>query len=107
MVTQKVKSSMRTIQKLNNRPVLEIFVAEKRIGGTDGCNSLYGTIETLNETHITFSKIGGTRMMCPNMELPNTFNTAVAKTSTYKIEKLHLYFYNAEGDELLKFVKVD
>ncbi len=99
--------SSETKQKPNKQPSLEIFVAEKRIGGTDGCNSLFGSIETLTETQLSFSKMGSTKMMCPNMEIPDAFNKAMSATSTYKIEKSHLYFYNAEGDEVLQFVKVD
>ncbi|WP_432410486.1 DUF4377 domain-containing protein [Rasiella sp. SM2506] len=99
--------SSETHQKPNKQPTLEIFVAEKRIAGTDGCNSLFGSIETLTETQLSFSKMGSTKMMCPSMKVPNAFTEALSNTQTYKIEKLNLYFYNAEGDEVLQFVKVD
>ncbi|QIE58525.1 DUF4377 domain-containing protein [Rasiella rasia] len=88
-------------------PRLEIFVAEKRIGGTNGCNNFFGTIESLSETNISFTKMGSTKMMCPNMEIPNLFTNALAETATYKIEKLYLYLYDTSGNELLKFIKVD
>ncbi|MDX1461517.1 MAG: DUF4377 domain-containing protein [Marinirhabdus sp.] len=88
-------------------PRLEIFVADKRIGGTDGCNSMFGTIETLTETEIQFSKLGGTRIMCPNMEVPNLFMEAMGKTKTYSLKGLQLYFYDDEGNEVLEFLKVD
>lgn len=96
-----------TDQKPNKTPMLEIFVADKRMGGNDGCNTLFGQIEELTETRIGFSKMGSTKMMCPNMEVPNAFTKALGETATYKVENLHLYFYNAEGKEILKFVKVD
>lgn len=99
--------SAKTNKKPNKTPMLELFIADKRIGGTDGCNSLFGSIETLNEKKIQFSKMGSTKMACPNMEVSNAFTNALEETSTYKIENLHLYLYNAEGDELLKFKKVD
>ena len=88
-------------------PRLELFVAEKRLGGTDGCNNIFGSIETLTETEIRFSKLGGTKMMCPNMEVPDLFTTALSNTVSYKIEKLNLFFYNQDGEEVLQFVKVD
>jgi len=94
-------------EKTNKQPRLEIFIAEKRIGGTDGCNNLFGTISTVTETELKFSKMGSTKMMCPNMEVPNAFTKALDETTMYKLDKLHLYLYNAEGNELLKFVKVD
>ncbi len=94
-------------KKPNKIPTLEIFVADSRIGGNDGCNSMFGEIETLTESNIRFSKIGSTKMMCPDMQVSNAFTTALGETATYKIENLHLYFYNTEGDEVLQFVKVD
>lgn len=96
-----------TNKKPSKQPTLEIFVAEKRIGGTDGCNSIFGSIENVTATDISFSKIGGTKMACPYMEIPNTFNQKLSTVTNYKIENLHLYLYNAQKEEVLKFVKVD
>ena len=94
-------------QRPNKQPMLEIFVADKRIGGNDGCNTLFGTIETLAGNQLTFSRLGSTKMMCPNMTVPNTFTEALANTSSYKVENLRLFLYNTEGEEILRFVKVD
>ncbi|MAZ73431.1 MAG: hypothetical protein CMC70_09825 [Flavobacteriaceae bacterium] len=101
------KITAKTHQKPNKQPILELFVADKRIGGNDGCNSIFGEIENLTETQISFSRIGSTKMMCPNMEVSNAFAEALSNTTSYTLKNLHLYFYNVNGDEILKFVKVD
>ncbi|RMA64179.1 META domain-containing protein [Ulvibacter antarcticus] len=88
-------------------PMLEIFVSEKRIGGNDGCNAIFGSIESLDATSISFGKMGGTKMMCPDMKLPSAYMKAMGAVTSYKIENLQLHLYNAEGDEVLKFLKVD
>jgi len=49
----------------------------------------------------------GTKMMCTEMKTPNLFNKTIPLVKTYKIEKLKLYFYDAEGKEILQFKKID
>ena len=89
------------------QPVLEIFVAEKRIGGNDGCNSIFGSISELKGSSIRFGKLGGTKMACPDMEFSTRFTKALMETESFKVENLHLYLYNSEGEEILTFIKVD
>lgn len=91
----------------NRQPVLEIFVEDKRIGGNDGCNNLFGQIATLTETEITFEQLGGTKMACPDMSLSNEYGLALAATRSYSLKDLSLEFYNADGEEVLRFKKVD
>lgn len=88
-------------------PVLEIFIEEKRIGGNDSCNDLFGTIETIDNSAISFTALGGTKMACPDMKLAYDYVKALVQTSSYKIEKLHLHLFDADGKEILKFLKVD
>lgn len=91
----------------NQRPILEIFVAERRIGGNDGCNSIFGSITELKANTIRFGTLGGTKMACPDMKLPSNYTMALQEVDSFSIEKLHLYFYNKEGIEVLKFIKID
>ncbi len=88
-------------------PVLEIHLNEMKIFGNDGCNNMFGSIETLDEKNIAFGAIGGTKMACPNMELSSKYTSALGKTKTYKLDGLQLYFYDADGNEVLKYQKVD
>ncbi|MDC8001735.1 DUF4377 domain-containing protein [Aequorivita todarodis] len=89
------------------QPVLEIHLNEMKIFGNDGCNTMFGAIQELDDQNINFGAMGGTKMACPNMALSSEYTAALGKTKTYKLEGLQLYFYDADGNELLKFQKVD
>lgn len=91
----------------NRQPVLEIFIKEKRIGGTDGCNNLFGQITTVTGSKISFDKIGGTKMACSDMSLSYKYGQALAATKTYKLDGLKLFFFDTDGKEVLQFKKVD
>lgn len=91
-----------TFQK---QPILEIQLNKMKIFGNDGCNNMFGSIKSLNENNITFGALGGTKMACPNMEISSKYTSALGKTKTYKIDDLQLYFYDADGNELLRFEK--
>lgn len=89
------------------QPVLELHLNEMKFLGNDGCNNVFGDIESLDENNLTFGPIGGTKMACPNMELSSKYNSALGKTKSYKLDSLQLFLYNAEGNELLRYQKVD
>lgn len=91
----------------NKTPQLEIFVDKKQVVGNDGCNQISGGLKALDEKNITFGMLRGTKMMCPDMETTNLFNKALPLVKTYKIDKLKLYFYDVEGNEILQFKKID
>ena len=91
-----------TFQK---QPILEIQLNKMKIFGNDGCNNMFGSIKSLNENNITFGALGGTKMACPNMEISSKYTSVLGKTKTYKIDDLQLYFYDADGNELLRFEK--
>ena len=83
--------------------VLDIDLIEMKILGYDGCNNFHGTIETFENNAISLKLTGATKMMCPNMELPSNYKLALEKTKTYKIDGVQLYFYDVDGNELLKY----
>ncbi|HBL80583.1 MAG TPA: heat-shock protein HslJ, partial [Aequorivita sp.] len=41
------------------------------------------------------------------MALSSEYTAALGKAKTYKLDGLQLFFYDAEGNEVLKFQKVD
>jgi heat shock protein HslJ len=88
-------------------PVLELHVKDKKMYGNDGCNAIFGTIEKLAGNTIRFGTIGSTKMACPNMIIPTAFTKALLDVRTFQRKGLMLYFYNAEGQALLHFIKVD
>jgi heat shock protein HslJ len=89
------------------RPVLELHVNDRKMYGNDSCNSIFGTIEMLKKDSISFGNIGSTRMACINMTVSTAYTKALKEVKFYKLDGLSLLFYNAEGDKILKFFKVD
>ena len=102
-----IDGNMIDVGNFQKHPVLEIHLNDMKIFGNDGCNNMFGSIETLDEKNIAFGAIGGTKMACPNMELSSKYTSALGKTKTYKLDGLQLYFYDADGNEVLKYQKVD
>jgi heat shock protein HslJ len=88
-------------------PSIEVNITEMRIMGTDGCNNFFGPVKNIDEDELKFGPLGSTMKMCFNMDIPNKFNVAINKVSSYKIETLKLYFFDEKGSELLRFKKVD
>jgi len=91
----------------NKHPTLEINTTEMRMNGNDGCNNIFGGIEILTDKELKFAMLAGTRMACPDMEVSNEFNAALAETTSYIIKNSTLHLFNAKGDELITFKKVD
>ncbi len=89
------------------RPVLELHVNDRKINGNDSCNSIFGSIETLDKSSISFGKIGSTMMACPNLTISTAYTKALQQVKSYKLEGLNLFFYNAKDEEVLRFLKVD
>ncbi|GLR17317.1 hypothetical protein GCM10007940_19320 [Portibacter lacus] len=88
-------------------PDLEINLREKRVMGNDGCNSFTGSLAKVDDNYISFGQLAGTRMACKNMEGSDQVNANLNSVNAYKINGLKLTFFNANGDELLTYKKVD
>lgn len=93
--------------KLKSRPRLEFFVAEKRLGGTDGCNRIMGSLETVDQTNLVFGPLAGTKMMCPDMEIPDRLKEVLTATRRYELRELKLLLLDDKNQELARFQKVD
>jgi heat shock protein HslJ len=86
-------------------PRLEIFIKEMRISGFSGCNNYFASIDSLDANTIQIGDIAATKKYCMGVK-EKVYLAALAKSKTYKIEKLHLFLY--ENDSLLlTFRKVD
>lgn len=90
-----------------NVPTLEINITKMKAFGTDGCNNYTGGIENLTTSTITFGPLASTRKMCADMQIPDAYNKALFKSVSYKRENLNLYFYDSDGNETIRFKKVD
>lgn len=88
-------------------PQLEIHVGEMRYMGKDGCNNFNGGIIELDEHTIRFGIAAGTRMMCPDMRIPDLFNSTLPEVLSWKIKENKLQLLDADGNELMQFKKTD
>jgi heat shock protein HslJ len=88
-------------------PQLEIKTVEMQYAGSDGCNRLMGGLIELDESVIRFGVGAGTRMACPQMEIPDLFNGLLPQVTNYRVQDNRLNLFNAEGEELMRFIKPD
>ena len=99
-----IESKNIDVQEGSSRPILEIHIEELKIKGNDGCNQFSGKIETFTTTKIKFGPIMSTKMICPNMEMTDTFNENFSKVTKYRREGSRLFLYNDNNKELMEFV---
>jgi heat shock protein HslJ len=91
----------------SQRPQLEIHLREMTLNGHDGCNNFFGSIEFIDNKSIIFGPVGSTRMYCQPMDIADRFNQQFSRIKTYELNGLRLKFLDAQGEELLQFVKID
>lgn len=96
----------KAVDRTVKRPQLELFPEKGTIGGTGGCNQLFGQMEALG-WEITFRNIGTTKMFCRGlMETESAFLKALEEVDHYQIKNLKLILL--QGDEArLILQKVD
>jgi heat shock protein HslJ len=104
---ESIQSEKLVLADGDRRPQLEIQLRDMRLMGNDGCNRFFASINYLDGKKITFGPIGGTRMFCHPMVLPDRFNQQLNQVSGYQLKNLILSFFDSEGKELLKFRKID
>ncbi len=92
---------------VENRPTLEVNLADLEIMGSNGCNHYNGKITRYSKNRINFGNIAVTNKMCLEMEVPDSFDDALNKVAYYSRENLILYFYDDAGDLILQFAKGD
>jgi len=86
-------------------PQFEFNLTDMRFGGHAGCNSLSGSINVVGNK-ISFGKLMGTLMACPNMKVEKAVIGALNdKTVTYSIDKMKLTLLSGKTKMVLK--KVD
>lgn len=105
-VLESIKTS-RINTQANRRPMLEIYVNEMRVSGSDGCNRISGNLETLDEKNLKFGMMASTRRACQDMVLSDMFTKALSEISEYRMESLKLFLLNVDGQEILQFNKID
>ena len=89
------------------RPRLEVQLHNMKLIGHDGCNGFFANINYIDNETITFGPIAGTRMFCHPMDIPDRFNQQLNRVKRYQLKDLKLHLFDAEGEELLQFQKID
>ena len=68
----------------------EVFITleagNKKIFGKAGCNRFFGVYEQ-NDSRLTFSGMGATRMACPDMDIETAFFKVLEDTRSFVIKK--------------------
>ena len=88
-------------------PLIEISLSAMRVMGNDGCNNFTGQIEEFDDGVIEFGPIATTRMMCPDMTVPDRFNAAMQLVTNYRLEPGRLVLLDTDGVELIACRKID
>jgi heat shock protein HslJ len=87
-------------------PTLEIYAAQGRLAGHDGCNQLFGKV-TGSGDQLTFGALGATMMYCSEMEKSNQFLRLISgKSFEYRFESRQL-FLSQDGKVMLRFKHID
>ncbi len=102
-----VRINRNPINRMVKTPRLEINLKKNKIFGNDGCNEFSGPIKEISDTRLIFGNIVSTRKMCREMDITDSFNEAMHKVTSYKIEKLTLILTDSNGKEVLAFLKGD
>ena len=88
-------------------PLIEVSLSAMRVTGKDGCNNFTGQIAGFDNGVIEFGPIATTRMMCPDMSVPDKFNSAMQQVSNYRLDPGRLVFLDSDGNELIACKKID
>lgn len=104
------------LSEINSKPASEFGVqlgreayllfdgARKTVGGNSGCNRIFGGYELEGgPDQISFKQMGGTRMMCPSMELETEFTNTIEQIRAYEVSDRRLFLKDENGKIVLGF----
>lgn len=67
-------------------PFIGLNLSESRFYGSSGCNRMMGEVKLGDKANaISFGKIAGTMMMCPNMDIEQAVLKMLEKVKSYKV----------------------
>ncbi len=106
-VLEKLEGQVFEVGENENRPQMEINVAQRRVGDKAPCNNFFGSITLKSEDTIEFGKMGSTMMACPQLDKERKMFKAFDAIRTWKIENNRLIFSDEQNVEFMVFRKVD
>ncbi|RYZ78344.1 MAG: META domain-containing protein [Proteobacteria bacterium] len=89
-------------------PSMMLHDSDKRVSGSGGCNSYFGSYELQGDTGITFSKIGSTKMACASdvMQLERNLFDAFESVNGFRLVNDTLFLTKDNRSSLAKFLVV-
>ncbi len=66
-------------------PQIKFTETDSRFFGSDGCNSISGSVERTGETGLKFGPMMGTKMACMDMSIPDKFALTLAKVNSFQL----------------------
>jgi len=93
-------------QQSKREPHLILNESDKRVNGSGGCNSYFGTYQLQGDNGITFSKIGSTKMACTNdvMQVEYNFFQVFEKTNGFALRNDTLFLTRTDMSTIAKFL---
>ncbi len=91
--------------RMSNMARLQFNLEDGMAFGNDGCNDYSGPIQDVGESNLQLGVMRGTQKMCRDMETPDSYNKALAKTAGYKVEEDVLTLFDDAGNEVLTFLR--
>lgn len=88
-------------------PLLTLKLEDKNLGGRDGCNALFGSIEDFDQTMLKFGALGGTKKYCGGDFYDRIFVANLVATRHYIATADKLILLDESGRNLLEFVRID
>ncbi len=82
------------------QPTAEKFILnfgdDNSVSGEGSCNKFFATYKSDDTISLSFSNLGSTRMLCPDMKGEAQFFTALDSTTGYSIEGRKLTLFEGE-----------
>lgn len=87
-------------------PSISFDVVNGSVSGSTGCNRMMGNFHVQGTSIITFSKMGTTRMMCPDMETEQSVLNALNNAKSFMgMNNDKVVFFSADGKEVMTLKK--
>jgi copper homeostasis protein (lipoprotein) len=100
-----IKLNGKTVkQKGSKTNFIKMNSSDGKFSAFAGCNNMFGSYAMPSVNTITFSEIGATRMMCPNMTTEDEFMNMLQQAAKYSLDKETLSFYNSSKVLIATFV---
>ena len=82
------------------------FLADKKISGETGCNRFFGDYAAKGK-NLTFTNVGSTRMMCPQMAFENAVLEAINGTAQYTLAGDTMALKDKDGNIIALLKKLE